>query len=195
MQQEDNLNPALLPEILKDRSLFWYLAAYLLGMAFVTLASRVEVPLYPVPITMQTYAVGLVGALYGWRMGFAVIAAWLAAAAAGLPLLAGGGAGFAPFFGPTAGYLFAFPVMAGLIGWLVERGWDGRRPILAFFAFLIGGTLCLVMGAAWLAALIGPVHAVEKGVMPFLFGDVLKSALGAASLRAIVLADARWRKR
>jgi biotin transport system substrate-specific component len=195
MQESNSINPALLPGILKDRAIYWHATAILLGVAFLALASRVEVPTHPVPITMQTYAVGLVGALFGWRMGFVVILAWLAGAALGLPLLAGGGGGPAAFWGPTAGYLFAFPVMAAVIGWLVERGWDGRKPVLAFFAFLVGGTLCLFIGAAWLGHLIGMAKAIEKGLMPFLLGDVLKSALGAASLGAIAIADRRLRNK
>ena len=77
------------------------------------------------------------------------------------------------------------------INWLVERGWNGSRPSLAFVAMLIGNALCLVFGALWLSTLIGVEKAILAGVLPFLIGGVLKSALGAA----ILVAFDRGRKR
>src|SRR5690606_18310766 len=148
------------------------------------LSSHIEVPMVPVPVTMQTLAVTLVGALYGWRLGTVTVLAWLAEAAAGLPVLAGGAGGIAYMMGPTAGYLAGFPVAAAAVGWLAEQGWNGRRPLLAFAAMLLGNALCLAIGAAWLASLVGLEKAIAAGVVPFVLGGVLKSALGAAMLRA-----------
>ena len=171
------------PINLQDRPLGVKLAAILAGSLFLTLSSYLEVPMIPVPVTMQTFAVALVGALYGWRLGGLTIVAWLAQGALGLPVLAGGAAGVAHFVGPTAGYLFAFPVAGMAVGWLAERGWNGRRPWRAFAAMLIGNGLCLALGAAWLAALIGLEPAVMTGLAPFLIGAVLKAGLGALTLR------------
>ena len=176
-----SLNPA----DLKSRSLAAKAAAVLIGTAILALSSYIEVPMIPVPITMQTFAVTLIGALYGWRLGAATVAAWLVEGAVGLPVLAGGAAGAHHFVGPTAGYLFAFPVVAALTGWLAERGWNGARPGLAFVAMAFGNLLCLAIGAAWLAVGIGLDQAIEFGVVPFLIGAFLKSALGAAALRVI----------
>ena len=175
--------PGFSPINLQDRPLGVKLAAILAGSLFLTLSSYLEVPMIPVPVTMQTFAVALVGALYGWRLGGLTIVAWLMQGALGLPVLAGGAAGAAHFFGPTAGYLFAFPVAGMAVGWLAERGWNGRRPWRAFAAMLIGNGLCLVLGAAWLAALIGFEQAVMTGLAPFLIGAVLKAGLGALTLR------------
>ncbi|MFC3230660.1 biotin transporter BioY [Marinibaculum pumilum] len=158
------------------------LGAVLAGTLVLTLSSYLVVPMVPVPVTMQTLAVTLVGALYGWRLGAITVLAWLAQAAIGLPVLAGGAGGLAHFAGPTGGYLAGFVLAAALTGWLAERGWSGRRPVLAFAAMLAGNALCLVTGAAWLAVLIGPEKAVTLGVLPFLLGGLLKSALGAALL-------------
>ncbi len=141
-----------------DRSPLWKVGAVVLGTLFLALSSYVEVPMVPVPITMQTFAVTLVGALFGWRLAGATIAAWLIEGAAGLPVLAGGAGGAAHFIGPTAGYLFAFPVVGMVVGWLAERGWAGERIGLAFLAMLIGNALCLVLGAAWLAVTIASVR-------------------------------------
>ena len=175
--------PGFSPINLQDRPLGVKLAAILAGSLFLTLSSYLEVPMIPVPVTMQTFAVALVGALYGWRLGGLTIVAWLMQGALGLPVLAGGAAGAAHFIGPTAGYLFAFPVAGMAVGWLAERGWNGRRPWRAFAAMLIGNGLCLILGAAWLAALIGLEQAVMTGLAPFLIGAVLKAGLGALTLR------------
>ncbi|MFC6487662.1 biotin transporter BioY [Nitratireductor sp. GCM10026969] len=176
---------AFSPLDLPNRSLGWQVAAVVLGSVLLTIASYVEVPMVPVPMTMQTFAVALVGALFGWRLGGITVLAWLAEGASGLPVLAGGHAGLHHFAGPTAGYLFAFPVMAVLTGWLAERGWNGRRVGFAFVSMLLAHGLCLALGAAWLATIIGVEQAIVHGVTPFLLGAVLKSALGAATLKAL----------
>ncbi|GGE17414.1 hypothetical protein GCM10011529_24920 [Polymorphobacter glacialis] len=130
------------------------------------------------PITLQTLVVTMVGGLLGWRLGMAAVVAWLALGAAGLPVLAGGSGGLAKFAGPTAGYLLAFPVAAGLVGWLAERGWM-RGLGRALAAMLLGNAVCLVMGAAWLAAVIGGPQALAAGLWPFLPGAVVKSLVAA----------------
>ena len=152
------------------------------GTAVLTASSYVSIPLQPVPVSMQTLAVMLIGALYGWRLGGITVLAWLLEAALGMPVLAGGKGGIAPFIGPTAGYLFAFPVGAMLMGWLAARGWNGTHPLRAFWAMLLCTTLIVLLGGAWLSALIGPAKGWQLGVLPFLIGDVLKSAMGAATL-------------
>lgn len=171
------------PLRLEDRSRGVQFLAVVAGTAILALASRVDVPMVPVPVTLQTLAVTLIGALYGWRLGAVTVLAWLGQAAIGLPVLASGKFGLAPFVGPTAGYLFAFPLVAALTGWLAERGWTGERVVASFSAMLLGNALCLVLGFAWLATLIGPEKAFAVGVAPFLAGAVLKSAVGALALR------------
>ena len=158
------------------------LALVLGGTALLSASSYVSIPMHPVPVSMQTFAVLMIGALYGWRLGTITVLAWLLEAALGLPVLAGGAGGIAPFMGPTAGYLFAFPVGAALMGWLAARGWNGARPLRAFWAMLACTTLILLLGGAWLAALIGPAKGWLLGVQPFLIGDVVKSAMGGATL-------------
>jgi len=113
------------------QSLAWKAGAVLFGGLFLALSSRIEVPMVPVPITMQTFAVTLIGALYGWRLGATTVLAWLAAAAMGLPLLAGGKLGLAPFIGPTAGSLCAYPVPAAGTSRMVERGSSGHRMVMS----------------------------------------------------------------
>lgn len=157
----------------------------LAGTLALAIASQIAVPMVPVPITMQMFAVTMIGALYSWRLGGITILAWLGEAAVGLPVLAGGAGGLAPFVGPTAGYLAAFPIVGAITGWLAARGWTGDRVIRSFSAHLIANILCLVIGGAWLAFLIGAEKGWALGVAPFFVGAVLKSALAAAVLKTI----------
>jgi biotin transport system substrate-specific component len=173
------------PLNLQSRSLAWQLAAVALGTLLLTASSYVTVPMYPVPVTMQTFAILVIGALYGWRLGTLTVLAWLGEAAIGLPVLAGGAGGLAHFVGPTGGYIASWPLMTVLVGGLAERGWNGNRPVLAFLSMLAAGTLCLGMGAIWLAGFVGLEKALALGATPFLLGDALKAALGAVTLRVL----------
>lgn len=163
------------------------------GVVVLALSSRAAIPMVPVPITLQTLAVTLIGALYGWRLGALTVVVWLAAAALGLPLLSDGARGLAPFTGPTAGYLFAFPLAAALVGVLVARGWDGRRPGRAFLAMAAGNGLCLMLGAAWLSMTFGAATALKAGLLPFLPGAAVKSALAAVMLLGLARQTRRTR--
>lgn len=179
------VTPAFSPIDLRTRPVAWQVGAVILGTLFLAASSYVSVPMIPVPVTMQTFAVAMIGALYGWRLAGITIIAWLMEGALGLPVLAGGAAGAQHFMGPTGGYLFAFVAAGALTGWLAERGWNGNRVLLCFFNMLLSNAVCLVLGAAWLAVLIGPEQAVVHGVAPFIVGSVLKSALGAAILKLL----------
>ena len=176
--------PSFSPLNLEARSPAMRLAAVALGTLVLAVSSQIEVPMIPVPITLQTLIVPLIGALYGWRLGMATVLAWLGEAMMGLPVLAGGAGGLAYFAGPTLGYLVSFPIIAALTGYLAERGWNGNRVDLAFVSFLAANVICLAVGAVWLSGLIGVEKAVAFGVTPFLIGALIKSALGAAILKA-----------
>lgn len=148
--------------------------------ALMALGAQINVPMVPVPMTMQTFAVLLAGATLGpWR-GTASVLLYLAAAAAGLPILSDGTSGLAPFAGPTAGYLFAFPLAAALVGAMFTR--DALRgPVRKTGLMILGHILILAMGAGWLASSIGLSDALAYGVTPFLIGMVVKSALVVAT--------------
>ena len=157
------------------------------GTVLLWLSAKIQIPLYPVPVTMQTLVVLVLGVAYGWRLGVATMALYLVEGAIGLPVFAGGwseGAGFHNLYGPTAGYLFGFVVAAGVCGRLAERGWD-RNLWSAAAAMVIGNLVIYAMGLAWLAYQIGAADAVKYGLMPFLLGDALKIVLGACGLPAI----------
>lgn len=178
------LSGAFVPLKLADRSLAYKTLAVLIGTAFLAVSSWIEVPMFPVPVTMQTFAVTMVGALYGWRLGGITVIAWLLESFVGLPVLAGGMPGQIAFAGPTAGYLYSFPVVAAFVGLLAERGLT-RNPFVSFAVMLLGNVLCLALGASWLASMIGAEKAWEFGVAPFIIGGVLKSALAAATIELL----------
>lgn len=169
---------------LPARSLAQNILLVLAGTVALAIASQIAVPMFPVPITMQTFAVTMIGALYGWRLGTLTVLAWLGEAMIGLPVLAEFKAGIGPFMGPTAGYLAAFPLMAALVGFVTERGVDGHRWAAGFALHLAANVLCLAIGWMWLSTVIGAEKALWAGVVPFLVGAGLKSALAAALLKA-----------
>ena len=150
---------------------------------FIAASAQFVIPIGAVPITGQTFAVLLTGALLGSRLGAAAVIAYLIEGAVGLPFFAGGGGGIVRFFGPTAGYLVAFPAAAFITGAFAEHGWD-KRYETAFAAMAIGSAIIFLGGWAWYAVLTNtpPVAAFKLAVLPFLLGDVVKIALGAAVL-------------
>ena len=175
---------SFVPFKLDESSLAVKSVAVLLATMLLTASSWIEVPMVPVPITMQTFAVTLVGALMGWRLGGAAILAWFAEAAIGLPVLAGGAGGIWHFAGPTGGYLFGFLVAALAVGWCAERGWTRGNIASAFAVMLAANALILALGAAWLAMLFGWETAIASGVTPFIVGGILKAALAVATVEA-----------
>ena len=167
------------------RSALLYDAALVLGGSlFIALSAQVaiQLPFSPVPITGQTLAVLLVGALLGSRRGALAVLAYIAEGLAGLPVFAGGAAGLARLFGPTGGYLVGFVAAAFLVGWLAERGWD-RRFGTTIAAMTLGNVVIYSVGAVWLAVFVGGLsRAWSLGVLPFLPGDALKIVLAAVLL-------------
>ncbi len=150
------------------------------GTALMALSAKIQVPMWPVPMTMQTFAVLVIGMAYGWRLGGLTLLVYLAEGAAGLPVFASG-AGAAYMAGPTGGYLVGFAVAATLVGWLGERGWD-RSVVLTLAAMALGTAVIFGLGVAWLSTLIGVEKAVAAGLTPFLVGAAFKIALAAAVL-------------
>lgn len=159
------------------------------GSLLMTLSAKVQIPFWPVPMTMQTFVVLVLGVAYGWKLGAASMLLYLAEGAIGLPVFSGTperGIGIAYMAGPTGGYLVGFVLGAALCGWLAERGWD-RSVGKVTLAMLLGHGLILGCGMAWLAVLMGAEKAVQFGLMPFLAATVFKTVL------AVVALPAAWR--
>jgi biotin transport system substrate-specific component len=153
--------------------------------ALVALCAHVSVPLYftPVPITLQTLAVILIGITLGPTLGFSAMVLYLAEGASGLPVFSPHGlGGVAQLLGPTAGYLFSYPLAAAAAGAVARSVRRDRSP---FFAAVVAGIAAsffiFAMGAGWLAHLLhlSGSAAWHMAVAPFLFGEVLKVTAAA----------------
>jgi len=158
--------------------------AIALGAAVVAVAAQIAVPLpfSTVPMTLSPLAVLLVGGILGPRNGTAAVATYVGMGALGLPVFALGLAGPAILLGPTGGYLLAFPVAAGVTGWLAQRGGLGRALLAAAAGVVV------IHGGGWaqLTLLTGdPAMAFRLGTMPFLAGDILKVGLAAAGITGL----------
>ena len=151
------------------------------GSLVVALSAQIAVPLAfsPVPITGQTLAVLLVGALMGSVRGGVVMLLYLAEGVAGLPVFAGGGAGAAHLLGPTGGYLVGFVAAATVTGYLAERGWD-RRIGTTVAAMLLGTVAIYAIGLAWLGLFTGTENLLAIGLYPFIPGAIVKIIVAAA---------------
>lgn len=150
---------------------------------FIAACAQFSLPIGDVPITGQTFAVLLTGALLGSRLGAAAVIAYLVEGAIGLPFFAAGGSGLARFFGTTGGYLFAFPAAAYITGAFAEHGWD-KRYSTAVVSMAVGSLVVLLSGWAWYSILTNtpPAISFQSAVLKFLPGDVIKIALAAAVL-------------
>jgi len=158
------------------------------GSLALWISAKVQIPFYPVPITMQTLLVLVIGMAFGWKLGGATVALYLAEGAVGLPVFAGTpekGLGLAYMFGPTGGYLLGMLLAAIVVGWLATRGW-GRNIATTFAAMFIGMAIIYAIGLMWLGSVLGwdkPILA--WGLTPFLLGDLVKVGLAMIALPAV----------
>ncbi len=164
----------------RSRSAIEKSALVLAGTAVIALAAQVTVPMLPVPMTLQTLAISIIGLTYGARLAALTLLVYLFEGALGLPVFANAGAGIAKLAGPTAGYLWGFVAMAWLTGWFVEHGFS-RGVLRVFLAASIPAALLYVPGVFWLAAMspLDMGDAATVGALPFLAGDAVKSGLAA----------------
>lgn len=149
------------------------------------LLAQCQIPLWftPVPVTLQTFGLMLIAAMLGSKRGTLAVVAYLIEGSIGLPFFAGGTAGIAVFGMPTAGYLLSFVPATYLMGAMLERGWKGSY-LKTLLTFMIGSALILIVGASWLAFLVGGMQAaLVMGVYPFIIGSALKSVAAASLVR------------
>ena len=151
-----------------------------LGVAILSLSAHFKVPFYPVPMTLQTLVVLLIGMSYGPHLGGATILSYLLLGGLGAPVFSGG-AGFAYLIGPTGGYLAGFFVAVTVLGFLTERGM-GKNWITSAALAVIGTVIIYALGLSWLTSIIGYEKAIQFGLMPFVFGDCLKIVIVTLSL-------------
>ncbi len=178
------LNQALFPA----QSLMTRIAMVVAGSALIAIAAQISVPMFPVPMTLQTLAILIVGLSFGSRLGALTVLAYLAEGAAGLPVFANGG-NTAALAGPTAGFLVGFVGLAWLAGFAVQRGLS-NLPGMAV-AGLVASALLYIPGIAW-PMLLASAAGVDAGwaggnvayywggfMAPFLIGDAVKAVIAA----------------
>jgi biotin transport system substrate-specific component len=153
------------------------------GAALVALAAQVRIPMEPVPITGQTFAVLLVGASYGALRGTASLSLYLVAGLLGAPVYTGENSGWEYFTGAPGGYIVGFVLAAAVTGYLAEQRWD-RRVSSAIAAMFVGSIAVYAIGLPWLAGVLNLDFetTLKEGLAPFVPGDLLKLFLAAALL-------------
>ncbi|MDP5086436.1 MAG: biotin transporter BioY [Yoonia sp.] len=168
-----------------------------LGIVALSILAKVKIPMWPVPITMGTFAVLTIGATYGPRLGLATILGYMIIGALGFDVFAGSSAetaGLTYMMGGTGGYLVGYVLATLALGYAARAGWD-RSVVLMAVALLIANALIYLPGVAWLSVLYGNglAWAVEVGVTPFLIGDALKLGLAALLVPGLwkLIGDAR----
>jgi biotin transport system substrate-specific component len=186
------VRPVPAPQTLADALFSTRRSRTLMGDVFLILGANVlmaalaqvsiHLPFTPVPITGQTFGVLFTGMALGSRRGAIAMALYLLEGACGMPIFADGTFGFLKFVGPTAGYLWSYPLAAALTGYLAERGWD-RKPLGAAAAMALGSLFILTAGTLFLSVLVGSItRAFLLGAAPFLIGELVKTMVATILL-------------
>lgn len=155
-----------------------------IGFSLLTaLSAQIVIPIGPIPITGQTFAVLLTGALLGSRLGAITMIVYLMEGAIGLPFFSGWHGGILHLMGPTGGYLVAFPAGAFITGAFAEHGWD-RKFLTAAAAMAIGSLVIMLSGWLWFSLVMktSPAITLFATVLKFIPGDIIKISLAAAVL-------------
>lgn len=167
-----------------EKTLFKPLIAIILSTVLLAISSKIQVPLLSVPVTMQSMMVVLIGSVLGARLGALAVSVWLLEAALGLPVLASPIGGIHYFFGPTAGYLFTFPLAAGVVGYFIKSK-NYQHFVSQFIVMCLGNLIPILGGVLWLSIFLGMKQAFLIGALPFLLIGIIKSALNVATLKII----------
>jgi biotin transport system substrate-specific component len=170
---------------IKSKSKIWNELLVVFGGVFLLFAaSQIEIPLKPVPITLQTVAVMLIGLTYSPRRAVEAIVLWIGLCAAGVPVLAGFSGGLVKLVGPTGGYLAAFIVAAYVMALLKQKfslnSWRSDAVLT-----LLGTLIVYTGGVAWLSYLIGFENALYHGLLPFILPGLVKAALLCTALQIL----------
>ena len=155
----------------------------LFGTLLLAISSKVQVPFWPVPMTMQTFVIFLVGMTYGVRLSFVTVALYLLQGAAGLPVFASGG-GIAYLMGPTAGYLYGMLFASVAISYLANLGFS-KTYFKATLSLLIGSIMIFLIGIIYLGSIIGYEKAIVAGLLPFIPSELFKIALAVSLIPTI----------
>ena len=168
-------------------------AMVLIGTLLITAAAKINVPTWPVPVTLQSFAVAALAGAFGWRIGTATVIAYLIEGAIGIPVFATGG-GIAYLVGPTGGFLLGFVPMAFVIGRAADMG-GSSRVLMLTLAMLIADALLFVIGFAWLVVVLSHLKGVapqavlggafDGAIKPFVIWDALKMVFAALTVTGL----------
>jgi len=164
-------------KIIPNQKIIKYLLTIFLGSILITISAKIKIPFYPVPMTMQTFVVILMGVTFGWKIGVATISLYLFEGIIGLPVFAGTpekGLGLVYFTGPTMGYLIGFLFATFIAGYLNLK----TNIVFVFLKLILSVSIIYILGILWLGNLIGwdkPI--LELGLMPFLLAELFKISL------------------
>ena len=179
---QTNLVFVILPFI--RESPVYKLVLVLIGTGILTLSAKIQVPFYPVPMTMQTFAVLIISMTFGLKLAGLTTFLYLVEGALGLPVFAGTplkGIGLAYLIGPTGGYLLGFFIATCTVGYLADNGFD-RTFSRTFITMLIGTLIIFLCGYTWLSGFIGFEKALILGVLPFVWSELFKIGLATVAL-------------
>ena len=169
----------------KQTKIIKYLFIALIGSIILAISSKVKIPFYPVPMTMQTLVVLIIGVGFGWRLGVATIALYLFEGIIGLPVFSGTpekGVGLIYFTGPTMGYLIGFLVAAYLSG----KFFYDENFFVTFLKLLFATSFVYIFGMLWLGGLIGWDKPIFKiGAQPFLLAELFKILIATIAIHKI----------
>ena len=166
----------------KTNDFVYVLLTSIIGSFLLAISSKVQIPLTPVPVTVQTLVLLVMSMFLGWRGALGATSLYLFQGAIGLPVFAHGG-GFIILFGPTGGYLFGFLIASLVVGYLAEKGWD-KSVVLTFTSMTIGTLIIYLFGVIWLSYLKDLNTALVFGLLPFITPDILKICLGTCLVSA-----------
>jgi len=164
-------------KIIPNQKIIKYLLTIFLGSILITISAKIKIPFYPVPMTMQTFVVILMGVTFGWKIGVATISLYLFEGIIGLPVFAGTpekGLGLVYFTGPTMGYLIGFLFATFIAGYLNLK----TNIVFVFLKLILSVSIIYILGILWLGNLIGwdkPI--LELGLIPFLLAELFKISL------------------
>ena len=147
----------------------------LFGTLLLTVSSKIQVPFWPVPMTMQTFVVLVISMAYGWKLSILTLIAYLIEGALGMPVFAKGG-GLLYLTGPTAGYLYGMTIAAALIGYFADLGYC-KTIIKSILPLMLGTIIIFVCGIGYLSSIIGFERAIVAGLLPFIPSELFKIAL------------------
>ena len=171
---------------LKNSKIIKYTFVALLGSILLAISSKVKIPFYPVPMTMQTLVVIVIGIAFGWKLGLATISLYLFEGILGMPVFSGTpekGVGLIYFTGPTMGYLIGFLVAVFLAGRFVYND----NSIQNFLKILLATSFIYLLGIIWLGSLIGWDKPIFKlGVQPFLLAELFKILIASFAIKQIL---------